>query len=70
MITFRATNWCLPAASKNFNDIWKEKMTGFDLGKRKQGEAIAYRLDGNALLATSEGKDPDLLQVERRRSSR
>jgi hypothetical protein len=60
----------LPAGSKNFNDIWKEKMTGFDLGKRKQGEAIAYRLDGNALLATSEGKEFDLIQVERRRSSR
>jgi hypothetical protein len=43
-------------------------MTGFDLGKRKQGESIAYRLDGDALLATSEGKEFDLLQVERRRS--
>ncbi|HEX5889804.1 MAG TPA: hypothetical protein VFY61_13940 [Pyrinomonadaceae bacterium] len=60
----------LPARSKNFNDIWKEKMTGFDLGKRKQGEAIAYRLDGNALLATSEGREFDLIQVERRRSNR
>ena len=60
----------LPARSKNFNDIWKEKMTGFDLGKRKQGEAIAYRLDGNALLATSEGREFDLIQVERRRFSR
>lgn len=60
----------LPARSKNFNDIWKEKMTGFDLGKRTQGEAIAYRLDGNALLATSEGREFDLIQVERRRFSR
>ena len=60
----------LPTGSKNFDDIWKEKMASFDLGKRKQGEAIAYRLDGNALLATSEGKEFDLLQVERRRSSR
>lgn len=60
----------LPTGSKNFDDIWKEKMASFDLGKRKQGEAIAYRLDGNALLATSEGKEFDLIQVERRRSSR
>jgi hypothetical protein len=40
-------------------------MTGFDLGKRKQGEAITYRLDGKALLATSEGKQPPLIQVLR-----
>lgn len=60
----------LPASSKNFDDIWKEKMASFDLGKRKQGEAIAYRLDGNALLATSEGKAFDLIQVARRRSSK
>ena len=58
----------LPASSGNFNDIWKQTMMSFDLGKRPQGESIAYRLDGNALLATSEGKNTDLLQVERRRS--
>ena len=40
-------------------------MTGFDLGKRKQGEAIAYRLDGKALLATSEGKNASIIQVMR-----
>jgi hypothetical protein len=39
-------------------------MVGFDLGKREQGEAIAYRLDGKALLATSEGKQSPVLQVE------
>jgi hypothetical protein len=65
---FQGYELVLPASSGNFNDIWKQTMTGFDLGKRKQGESIAYRLDGNALLATSEGKDTDLLQVERRRS--
>lgn len=67
---FQGYELVLPTTSKNFDDIWKEKMTGFDLGKREQGEAIAYRLDGNALLATSEGKQFDLIQVERRRSSR
>ena len=59
----------LPAASKSFNDIWKQKMVSFALGERKQGESIAYRADGNALLATSEGKSPPLLQVERLRAS-
>jgi hypothetical protein len=56
----------LPAGSRDFNDIWKQKMTGFDLGKRKQGESIAYRLDGRALLATSEGARPPLIEVVRR----
>jgi hypothetical protein len=67
---FQGYELVLPANANDFNDIWKTRMTGFDLGKRKQGEGIAYRLDGNALLATSEGKQSDLFQVERRRSSR
>ena len=60
----------LPSTSRNFDDIWKEKVTSFNLGKRKQGESITYRLDGNAVLATSEGESFDLIQVElgRRRS--
>lgn len=67
---FQGYEITLPPRSKNFNDIWTQTLTRFDLGKRKQGESITYRLDGNALLATSEGKQPDLFQVERRRSSR
>lgn len=67
---FQGYELVLPANAKDFNDIWKTRMTGFDLGKRKQGEAIAYRLDGDALLATSEGKQSALFQVERRRSTR
>ena len=55
----------LPAGSSNFDDIWKRKMTSFDLGKRKQGESITYRLDGKAFLATSEGKQSPLIQVLR-----
>jgi hypothetical protein len=54
----------LPSTSRNFDDIWKQKMRSFELGKRKQGESITYRLDGNAVLATSEGKSFDLIQVE------
>ena len=56
----------LPAASKNFNDIWKQTFTSFPLGQREQGESIAYRADGKAILATSEGKLPPLIQVELR----
>ena len=60
---FQGYELVLPAKSSDFNDIWKQRMTGFDLGKRKQGEAIAYRLDGKALLATSEGPHSPITQV-------
>ena len=63
---FQGYELVLPGGSNDFNDIWKQKMLGFDLGKRKQGESIAYRNDGKALLATSEGRGTPLIQVERR----
>ena len=56
----------LPQTSRTFNDIWKQTVTPFRLGQREQGEAIAYRADGKAVLATSEGKLPPLIQVELR----
>jgi len=62
---FQGYELVLPANSTDFNDIWKQRMTGFDLGKREQGEAIAYRLDGKALLATSEGRQSPIIQVVR-----
>ena len=62
---FQGYELVLPAAASDFNDIWKQRMVGFDLGKREQGEAIAYRLDGKALLATSEGKQSPIFQVQR-----
>jgi hypothetical protein len=62
---FQGYELALPAGATDFNDIWKQRMIGFDLGKRKQGEAITYRLDGRALLATSEGKRSPLIQVLR-----
>lgn len=60
---FQGYELVLPAKSTDFSEIWKQRMTGFDLGKRKQGEAIAYRSDGKALLATSEGQNAALIQV-------
>ncbi|MEP6920777.1 MAG: hypothetical protein ABI967_06610 [bacterium] len=50
----------------DFNTIWKRPSKAFDLGQRRQGEAIGYRLDGRALLATSEGVPTPLIQVVRR----
>jgi hypothetical protein len=60
---FQGYELVLPAGAKDFNEIWKQKVTNFDLGKREQGESITYRLDGKALLATSEGKQSPVLQV-------
>jgi hypothetical protein len=60
---FQGYELLLPATASSFDDIWKQQMVGFDLGKRKQGESIAYRLDGKAVLATSEGKRTELIQV-------
>lgn len=56
----------LTDARAPFDQIWKQPLKPLDLGKRKQGESIAYRLDGRALLATSEGEHPPLIEVVRR----
>ena len=56
----------LASKSAPFDQIWKQPLKPLDLGKRKQGESIAYRLDGRALLATSEGVHPPLIEVVRR----
>jgi hypothetical protein len=47
---FQGYEAVLPANSSNFEDIWKQRLVSFDFGKRKQGESVAYRLDGLALL--------------------
>ena len=60
---FQAYELVLPATSSNFADIWKQPIVSFNFGKREQGESIAYRLDGKALLGTSEGKDAAIFQV-------
>ena len=56
----------LPNAATGFNSIWKQPISSVALGNRKQGEAITYRLDGRALLVTSEGLPTPLIQVVRR----
>ena len=52
-----------------FDAAWRQRPVRFPLGFRAVGEAIAYRLDGEALLTTSEqplGSAAPLQQVERR----
>jgi hypothetical protein len=56
----------LDNATSSFDTIWKRPLTPISLGSRKQGEAITYRIDGKALLMTSEGSPMPLFQVERR----
>jgi hypothetical protein len=56
----------LPDAASAFNLIWNQPLKPIAIGQREQGEAIGYRLDGKALLATSEGRPAPLIQVERR----
>lgn len=56
----------LPDAGTEFDRIWKQPLIPVALGQREQGEAIGYRLDGKALIATSEGKHAPLIQVMRR----
>jgi hypothetical protein len=55
----------LPLESQDFNDIWKERLVSFNFGKREQGESITYRLDGQAVLGTSEGKRAQMLEAAR-----
>jgi hypothetical protein len=49
-----------------FDDVWAQPPAPVALGPRLQGESIAYRLDGKALLTTSEIVPFALQQVERR----
>ena len=53
----------LPAGARGFDDIWAQKPVAIPLGLRLQGEAVCYRLDGAALLATSEKAPSPLIEV-------
>lgn len=48
-----------------FDEIWKQPVVSVEIGKRRQGEAICYRSDGLALLATSEGSPCPLIEIVR-----
>ncbi len=49
-----------------FDAVWDQTPAPVDLGLRLQGESVAYRLDGRALLSTSEMIPSPVQQVERR----
>lgn len=50
-------------ATASFDSIWSQPVVTIGLGKREQGEAVCYRLDGAAILATSEGRHAPLIEV-------
>jgi hypothetical protein len=54
----------LADATADFDAIWKQPVVAIPLGLRQQGEAVCYRLDGAAILATSEGRNAPLIEVE------
>jgi hypothetical protein len=59
----------LPDDAPSFDAIWTQPLVPLTLGVRAQGEGIAYRLDGRALLTTSErpgGLADPLQQIEQR----
>lgn len=60
----------LPAGAAVFDEVWRQTPIALSLGPRLQGESVAYRLDGAALLATSEMTPTPLFEVVLPKSSR
>lgn len=65
---YAAYEFLLPDGSDNFDDIWTQKPTVIDLGKRKQGEAVAYSGDGDSIHATSEGRNSPIIEARRKQN--
>lgn len=53
----------LVPAKGGFDAVWKSRWRAVDLDARAQGEGIAYRHDSRAILATSEGAEFPLIEV-------
>ncbi|HJU52993.1 MAG TPA: hypothetical protein VJ715_00410, partial [Pyrinomonadaceae bacterium] len=52
-------------SSGGFDELWNQKAAVVKLGQRRQGEAICYSLDGQSILATSEGRPAEVVEVQR-----
>jgi hypothetical protein len=63
---FDAWEAVLPKGAKRFDSIWTARWEKLTLGPRDQGEAICYRHDGKAVLATSEGSPFPLIELVRK----
>lgn len=62
---FAGEELSLPAEESDFDAIWSQSAQTVDLGARDQGESVAYRLDGDAVLATSEGAGSPVYETRR-----
>lgn len=59
----QAYEWSL-AENVAFDEIWKQEPTRIDLGKRKGGESVCYSANGSSIFATSEGRNPPLIEAK------
>lgn len=62
---FAAYEIVLPDAAKNFDEIWQQKPTLIQTGKRAQGEAVTYSTSGEAIFLTSENLHSPLIKIEK-----
>ena len=63
---FNGYEFVLKDPGSPFDSIWKELLTVVDVGNRKHGETITYRLDGKALVTTSERLPAPLFEMVRK----
>ncbi len=63
---FNGYEFVLNDPSVPFDNVWKEPLTVVDIGNRKHGETIAYRVDGKALMSTSERLPAPLFEIVRK----
>ena len=52
-------------AGGGLDEVWKQKPAVVRLGSRPQGEAVCYTLNGQSILATSEGSPSAVIEVPR-----
>lgn len=55
----------LVSTGGGLDEVWKLKPAVVRLGSRPQGEAVCYTLDGQSVLATSEGSPAAVIEVPR-----
>lgn len=63
----QAYEWSLPETATQFDEIWKLEPSRVDLGKRNTGESVCYSASGNSIFATTEGRNPPLIEVTRKK---
>lgn len=63
---FRAYEAALPVRAK-FDAIWRQTFTEIPIGLGLQVEGICYRADGEAIIATSEGKPCPVMEIAGKR---